>query len=75
MNNKLDQILEKIHSIDKTLDRNTSSLELHIKRTEILEAELKPLKSHVILMNNIAKIVVFLGVLLGIFSKFFSPQL
>lgn len=72
MDNKIDLILEKIHNIDKTMDRNTVSLELHIKRTNLLESELKPIKEHVQLMNAIAKVIVFVGVLIGIFSKLFN---
>jgi len=34
---KVDTIKDSIHSIDKTLQRNTNSLEYHIKRTDILD--------------------------------------
>lgn len=66
---KLDLLTDKVYSIDKTMDRNTNSLEVHIKRTEILEAEMKPVKSHVNLMNNIAKIIIFLGILAAIYKN------
>jgi hypothetical protein len=69
LENKIDLITEKINSIDKTLDRNTVSLEVHIKRTNLLEEELKPIKSHVALMNNLAKIIVFLGILAAIYKN------
>ncbi len=51
---KLDQQLEKLDSrldnIDVTLARQNVSLETHIKRTELLEEALVPLKAH---MNQI----------------------
>lgn len=43
----LETLSEKVHSIDKTLVRNTDSLEIHIKRTELLEKEVAPIKIHV----------------------------
>lgn len=45
MEDKIDKILEDINEIKIDVIRNTDSLELHIKRTEILESELKPIKT------------------------------
>lgn len=66
---KLDTVVEKIHSIDKTLERNTTSLEYHILRTNLLEADLKPIKSHVTLMNNIFKIIIFFSIITAIYKN------
>lgn len=70
---KLDQIDERISSIDKTLERNTASLEVHIRRTEIAEdaikdlrTDLKPVESHVSLMNGIFKAMSALGIITGL---------
>lgn len=41
LDNKIDAIAEKLHDIDKTLIRNTASLEHHVKRTDLLEVEVK----------------------------------
>jgi hypothetical protein len=41
---KLDDINEKIANIDKTLAVNTELLAEHIKRTELLEGDLKEFK-------------------------------
>lgn len=61
---KLDVIVEKIHTIDVTLVRNTSSLEEHIRRTELLEKavdnlndEIRPIQSHVKTINLFVKIL------------------
>jgi hypothetical protein len=58
MDNKLDKILNKLDRLDerqddmdKTLVRNTVSLEHHIARTNLLEdyvkTEIKPIKKHI----------------------------
>ena len=44
---KLDLFNDKLHDIDKTLVRNTDSLEIHIRRTELLERDVAPIKAHV----------------------------
>lgn len=52
----LEKIQEQLDSIDKTLAVNTSSLKEHIRRTEILEDEIRPVKVHVQVVNTLAKI-------------------
>lgn len=67
---KLERMDERLDSVDKTLAVNTESLREHIKRTSLLEAEVKPIKQHVQLVNGMAKIsVVLIGVAksLGLF--------
>jgi archaellum component FlaC len=57
---KLDRLDTRIDSIDKTLERNTVSLETHIKRTDALEDYVKdqvkndliPIKNHVNKITN-----------------------
>lgn len=67
LDSKLDQKLEKIdsymHSIDKTLVKQNSDLEYHIKRTTQLEDEfmqinnrLIPIEDHTKKVNTIAKV-------------------
>lgn len=68
LDSKLDQKLEKIdtymHSIDKTLVKQNSDLEYHIKRTTQLEEEfmqinnrLMPIEDHTKKINTIAKVI------------------
>ena len=47
MEDKIDLITEKLSTVDKTLERNTVSLELHIRRTNLLEAEIGNVKSEI----------------------------
>lgn len=73
---KLDFVAEKIHAIDVTLALNTMSLDTHIKRTNLLEEsvallrkDFKPVSGHVTFVNNLAKLIVFLGVLAAIYKN------
>lgn len=61
---KVDKLNEKLASIDKTLAINTESLIVHIKRTNLLEAELKPISKHVVLMESAFKVVGVIGSIL-----------
>lgn len=76
IDDKLTAINDKLGSIDTTLVKQHEQLAHHIYRTEqnetmikVLVEELKPVKSHVSLMNNLAKIIIFLGVLAAIFKN------
>jgi chromosome segregation ATPase len=59
LEDKIDKLDSRIDSIDKTLERNTVSLEVHMKRSDMLEeyvqkieAEVKPVKEHVYKMTH-----------------------
>jgi len=54
---KLDKIVEKISSIDVTLAVNTESLVQHIKRTNLLEEQLRPVSKHVAMMEGAFKVI------------------
>src|SRR5271165_4459521 len=60
---KLDGVAESVVSIDKTLALQHQSLELHIKRSDMLEAQLEPIKKHVAAVNGGLKFLGLLGVL------------
>lgn len=85
LDQKLDLISEKMVSIDKTLERNTESLEEHMKRSDHLESlvniqeqefknELEPIKKHVNMIKGSLKFVTLatslIGVILGILKIF-----
>lgn len=57
MKPQLDRIEERLDKIDTTLVKNTISLEEHIRRTNLIEEELKPIKSHVSFVNALTKII------------------
>ena len=56
---KLDKIDERIDKIDKHLAVYNSQLRFHIKRTEILEKSVEPLKAHLIKTQGV---LTFIGV-------------
>lgn len=58
---KLDDVRDNISEINVTLGKQHVSLADHIKRTAILEQELKPIKKHVEGVNAVLR---FLGALL-----------
>lgn len=69
LNEKIDKIDEKI---DKILDHSTNTdvtlagqhvqLEIHVKRTNILEEEVKSIKEHTNMVNAVVKVA---GVAIG----------
>ena len=59
---KLEKIDQRIDSIDKHLAVYNSELKFHIKRTDMLEQELKPIKSSLIKAQGA---LCFIGILDG----------
>lgn len=59
MNNdqKLDKIVEDIGEIKVTLGKQQVSLDEHIRRTNLIEEDLKPVKKHVWMVNGALKLV------------------
>lgn len=64
--NKIDKITERISSIDGTLIAQHVSLADHIRRTELLEAQLKPVERHVVMVHGAFKLIGILALLGGI---------
>lgn len=60
---KVDDTNEHLASIDRTLAAQHESLKDHIRRTSILEEEIKPLKEHMIMIKGVIK---FMGLLTGL---------
>jgi hypothetical protein len=54
-NNILTKLNERLDTIEKTLLRNTISLEEHVRRTALLEDEVKPMRRHIILVEGLIK--------------------
>ena len=66
ISDRLERIENKLDDVQANTARNTASLEEHMRRTDILEAEIKPLKTHVIVVAALAKIVAFAGAVVGL---------
>ena len=66
---KIDKLDERLDQVDKHLAVYNQQLIYHIARTDALEAKLEPVESHVTLMNNIVKILIFIGILAAIYKN------
>ncbi len=64
---KLDQLDGRLDIISSIMIRQEALLAEHIRRTEILEMELAPIKTHVANTAAVAKIIAGLGALLSVF--------
>lgn len=62
---KLEQSDARLNSIDVTLAKQHVSLTEHIRRTEILESEVRPIKHHVSMVQGAIK---FIGLLSTAFA-------
>lgn len=65
---KMDQVDGRLNSMDKTLVKQEENLKEHIRRTEILESELKPIKKHVTHMEGALKLIGVLTTVVGFIS-------
>lgn len=70
LEDKLDIVIEKIGSVDKTLAAQHVSLVEHIRRTELLEQAVIPIQTHVVQVQGVAKFFGALAVLAGILEGF-----
>ncbi len=70
-NKQLQQISDRLASIDVRLATYNAQLEVHIKRSEMLELELTPVKKHVTAVQTGLRLVAWLvgsGALLALFQ-------
>jgi len=67
---KLDKVSDHISSIDVTIAQQHLSLKEHIRRTNLLEQDMKPVKQHVIMINGVLKFIGLLATLLGLAATF-----
>ncbi len=63
---KIDKVLERIGSIDVTLAEQHVVLKEHVRRTELLESALEPVKRHVNMVNGGVKLITLTGVIAAI---------
>lgn len=60
---KIDKVVDEITAIQITLAKQHVSLDDHIRRTSILENELKPIKKHVTMVDGVFKFLGFLALI------------
>jgi hypothetical protein len=67
-------IQKDVKEIDKTLARNTDSLEVHIKRTTMLEKKMDHVEKHINMVQGGLKLLLSSSILLALY-EFFSKKL
>lgn len=68
------EIQKDVQQIDKTLARNTDSLDVHIKRTNILEKKMERVDVHVNKVEAVIKFILSGSVLVALY-EFLSKNL
>lgn len=63
---KVDALGQKLGSIDVTLAKQHESLREHMRRTELLELEMTPVKKHVAMVAGAFKFIGLIAVIAGI---------
>jgi uncharacterized membrane-anchored protein YhcB (DUF1043 family) len=63
---KLDKLDNRLYKIDTHLAVYNQQLAEHIRRTELLEKEVEPIKAHVIVVSSLAKILAGISLVIGI---------
>ena len=63
---KLDDTAQRLTNIDVTLAAQHVSIKEHIRRTNILEAEMKPIKTHVDMVKGGLKLIAIAAMVAGI---------
>ena len=63
---KIDKISEDLTEIKITLATNTASLVEHIRRTNLLEDEIKPIKKHVVQVQGVLRFIGLVSLLVTI---------
>jgi hypothetical protein len=64
--NKIDDLNDKVGSIDVTLAVNTEQLKIHIHRTDLLEKAIVPLQKKEQMVEGVLKFVGIVSLVLGV---------
>lgn len=65
---KIDKLDDRLDGIDKILVKQETNLALHMKRSDALEAQIKPLQTHVDGIGGILKGLGLLGLAISILA-------
>lgn len=65
MDEKINYIAEQIGGINKTLEFQSKQLEIHIKRTELLESRMVPIEDHVKFIAKLVRLAVTVASMTG----------
>lgn len=62
---KIDRVSERLNSVDVTLAAQHVSLAEHVRRTNLLEKEIAPIKTHVAMVQGAVKAIGVASILIG----------
>lgn len=65
---KVNEIQKSIHNIDITLAEQHVSLKEHMRRTKMLEEDMKPVKQHVNMVQGVGAFLLILAAVIAILS-------
>ena len=65
---KLDKLDDRIDKVDVTLAKQHESLKEHMRRSDALESQMKPVQKHVVMVEGIVKFIGLIGIIIGIAS-------
>jgi hypothetical protein len=66
MDKRLDNIENRLDSIDETLIKQHASLMTHMRRSDALEAQVQPMHDLMTELKGVVKFLKFIGVIVGI---------
>lgn len=67
---KIDKLSDHLGSIDSTLSAQHVSLKDHIRRTEILEENIVPIRRHVDMVKGALALITIIGTIVAIWVAF-----
>jgi hypothetical protein len=70
MESKIDQVVEKIGNIDMTLAAQHISLKEHMRRSNALERQMEPIKTHVAMVQGAIKFLSLIAIMATIVTAF-----
>lgn len=63
---KIDAIVDTLGKQAVTLERLTVTVEDHVRRTNLLEADVRPIKKHVTMVEGVIRFITIMGIVAGI---------
>lgn len=70
MEKKIDKILTEIQEINVTLAEQHVTLKEHIRRTELLENDIRPIKVHVSRVEGAVKLIIIVATVAAAIAAF-----
>lgn len=62
---KIDTVTDKVDTINQILAQQHESLKYHIKRTDLLEQQIAPLRRHDINITFMIQLIIYIAAILG----------